>query len=198
MITGHLAERGCFGEHHIVAGGPEGGDCHNGGTGVLRTGEPVIVDVFPKHLATGYHGDCTRMVVHGDITDEVRKMHATVAEAKAAGIAATKAGVTGEDVHKAVIAVIQAKGYELGFPPEGAPETFCSMPHGTGHGLGLDLKEPPLLDFKGPELVVGDAVTVEPGLYSFAVGGMRLEDLVIVGEGGCENLNELHEGLEWA
>ena len=198
MITGHLAERGCFGEHHIVAGGREGGDCHNGGTGVLRTGEPVIVDVFPKHLETGYHGDCTRMVVHGEIPDEVRKMHTAVKEAKAAGIGVIKAGVTGEAVHQAVIDVITAHGYEIGFPPEGAADSYCSMPHGTGHGLGLDLKEQPLLDFKGPEMVVGDAVTVEPGLYSLAVGGMRLEDLVIVGEDGCENLNELHEGLEWA
>ncbi len=198
LITAHLAEHGALGEHHIVACGPEGGDCHNGGSGVLRTGQPVIIDVFPKHLETGYHGDCTRMVVHGDVPDEVAKMHAAVVEAKAAGIGAIKAGATGEDVHRAVVGVIERHGYQIGFPPEGAPPEFCSMPHGTGHGLGLDLKEPPLLDFKGPELVAGDAVTVEPGLYSMAVGGMRLEDLVIVTESGCENLNTLPEGLDWA
>ena len=198
LITAHLAEHGALGEHHIVACGPEGGDCHNGGSGVLRTGQPVIVDVFPKHLETGYHGDCTRMVVHGEVPDEVAKMHAAVVEAKAAGIAVIKAGATGEDVHRAVIGVIESHGYQIGFPPEGAPPEFCSMPHGTGHGLGLDLKEPPLLDFKGPELVVSDAVTVEPGLYSMAVGGMRLEDLLIVTADGCENLNTLPEGLGWA
>ena len=198
LITAHLAEHGALGEHHIVACGPEGGDCHNGGSGVLRTGQPVIVDVFPKHLETGYHGDCTRMVVHGEVPDEVAKMHAAVVEAKAAGIAVIKAGATGEDVHRAVIGVIESHGYQIGLPPEGAPPEFCSMPHGTGHGLGLDLKEPPLLDFKGPELVVSDAVTVEPGLYSMAVGGMRLEDLLIVTADGCENLNTLPEGLGWA
>jgi Xaa-Pro aminopeptidase len=198
MITNHLAERNAFGEHHIVACGPEGGDCHNTGTGVLRTGQAVIVDVFPKHLETGYHGDCTRMVVHGEVPDEVAKMHAAVVEAKAAGIGVIRAGATGEDVHRAVIAVIEAHGYQIGFPPEGAPPAYCSMPHGTGHGLGLDLKEPPLLDFKGPELVAGDAVTVEPGLYSMAVGGMRLEDLLIVSDEGCENLNTLPEGLDWS
>lgn len=197
LITAHLAERNAIGEHFIVAGGREGGDCHNGGTGVLRTSEAIIVDVFPKHLDSGYHGDCTRMVVHGAVPDAVRKMHTAVREAKAAGIAAIRAGVTGEAVHQATIGVLTRHGYRLGFPPEGAPESFCSMPHGTGHGLGLDLKEPPLLDFKGPELVVGDAVTVEPGLYSLETGGVRLEDLVIVTETGCENLNELPEGLEW-
>ncbi|USN98542.1 MAG: aminopeptidase P family protein [Phycisphaeraceae bacterium] len=197
LITAHLAEHGALGEHHIIAGGPEGGDCHNGGSGVLRTEQPIIVDVFPKHLESGYHGDCTRMVVHGQIPDEVKKMHATVVEAKAAGIEAIRAGVTGEDVHRAVIGVITSHSYHTGFPPEGSPASYCSMPHGTGHGLGLDLKEPPLLDFKGPALLVGDAVTVEPGLYSMAVGGMRLEDLVIVTEDGCENLNELPEHLDW-
>lgn len=198
MITNHLAERDAFGEHHIVACGPEGGDCHNTGTGVLMTGQPIIVDVFPKDLSSGYHGDCTRMVVHGDVPEEVAKMHAAVVEAKAAGIGAVKAGATGEDVHRAVVGVIEGHGYAMGFPPENAPPEYCSMPHGTGHGLGLDLKEPPLLDFKGPELVAGDAVTVEPGLYSMAVGGMRLEDLVIVGPDGCENLNTLPEGLDWS
>lgn len=198
MITIHLAERDAFGEHHIVACGPEGGDCHNTGRGVLRTGQPIIVDVFPKHLTTGYHGDCTRMVVHGEVPEAVAKMHAAVVEAKAAGIGVIKAGATGEDVHRAVVGVIESHGYQMGFPPEGAPSEFCSMPHGTGHGLGLDLKEPPLLDFKGPELVVGDAVTVEPGLYSMGVGGMRLEDLLIVTETGCEQLNSLPEGLDWS
>ena len=125
-------------------------------------------------------------------------MHLAVSEAKAAGIAVIRAGSTGEDVHRAVVGVIESHGYRMGFPPEGAPPAYCSMPHGTGHGLGLDLKEPPLLDFKGPELVVGDAVTVEPGLYSLAVGGMRLEDLLIVTEDGCENLNTLPEGLNWS
>jgi Xaa-Pro aminopeptidase len=110
--------------------------------------------------------------------------------------------VTGEAVHRAAIEVIQREGFSLGFPPVDAADTvpadFCSMPHGTGHGIGLDLKEPPLLDFGGPELVAGDAVTVEPGLYALNLGGVRLEDLVIVTEDGCRNLNKLHEGLEWS
>ena len=71
------------------------------------------------------------------------------------------------------------------------------MVHGTGHGIGLDVHEPPLLDFKGPELVVGDALTIEPGVYSKAIGGIRIEDMVVVTETGCENLNQLPQGLDW-
>ena len=72
------------------------------------------------------------------------------------------------------------------------------MTHGTGHGVGLDVHEPPLLDKNGPPLLLGDALTIEPGLYRRDLGGVRVEDMVIVSEGGCENLNRLSEGLSWA
>jgi len=196
-IIAHLAERGAATEDPCVAGGPAGADCHHSGAGPLRSGEPVIVDVFPRHVATGFHGDCTRVVVHGDVSEVVAQMHAALVEAKAAGIAALAAGVTGEDVHRATIAVIERHGFHTGWPPEHAPDSYATMTHGTGHGIGLDLKELPLLDFKGPELVVGDCVTVEPGLYRPDTGGLRLEDMLIVTAEGAENLNTLHEGLSW-
>ena len=71
------------------------------------------------------------------------------------------------------------------------------MTHGTGHGVGLDVHEPPLLDMRGPVLLVGDVVTVEPGLYRRDVGGVRVEDMIAVTPDGCENLNSLPEGLDW-
>jgi len=181
----------------IIACGLEGADCHNLGTGELRTGQPIIVDIFPCSNATGYNGDCTRSVVHGDIPDELIRMRTAVAAAKAAGIAAVRPGVTGEQVHRAVISTIESHGYSIGLPSADTPPDYCSMPHGTGHGVGLEVHEPPLLDFKGPELVVGDVVTVEPGLYSQSLGGIRLEDIVVVTPEGCENLNHLQEELSW-
>ncbi len=182
----------------IVAGGPQGGDCHERGSGALRTGQPVIIDVFPRDPATLYCGDCTRTVVHGRIPDVVRDMHAAVVEAKRAAIGATRVGVTGEAVHEAACAVFRARGYAIGLPTKDSPRERISYAHGTGHGVGLEVHEPPLLAEGGPALVVGDALTIEPGLYSPAVGGVRVEDMVIVREGGCENLNSIAEGLEWA
>ncbi len=85
----------------------------------------------------------------------------------------------------------------MGLPDADAGESCIAMTHGTGHGVGLDVHEPPLLDFKGPELVVGDCVTVEPGVYSPALGGVRVEDMVVVTPAGRENLNQLPEGLNW-
>ncbi len=192
-----LLQRGYTTPGSIVAGGPIGADCHNYGTGELRTGEPVIVDIFPQNRATLYNGDCTRTVVHGEISDTLLNMRAAVAEAKAAGIAAVRTGVTGQQVHEATIAVIQQHGYAIGLPAVDAADSYCAMVHGTGHGVGLEVHEPPLLDKGGPPLVAGDAVTVEPGLYSKAVGGIRLEDLVVTTEEGCLNLNQLPEGLAW-
>jgi Xaa-Pro aminopeptidase len=173
-------------------------DCHNLGSGPLRTGQPVIIDVFPRDRVTLYHGDCTRTVVHGDIPEEIRQMHAAVVQAKTAAIAAVRAGVTGESVHRATAEAIQRGGFQMGLPDDDAPESCCAMIHGTGHGVGLDVHEPPLLDGGGPELVAGDVLTVEPGLYRKDLGGVRVEDMVVVTQDGCENLNRLPESLQWS
>jgi len=197
-IDAFLIERSFSNPRSIVAQHPNSADCHDDGSGPLRTGLPTIIDIFPQSKETLYYGDCTRVVVHGDIPDEVAHMHEAVVTAKAAAIEATSAGVTGADVHDATRRVIESHGYTMGLPPENAPDDFCSMQHGTGHGLGLDVHEPPLIDTGGPELLEGDAVTIEPGLYSRKWGGIRIEDLVIVTKDGCENLNTLPEGMTWA
>ena len=197
MIDHFFLDRGFTSPPSIVAGGVIGADCHDIGRGSLKTGEPVIVDIFPRDNATLYNGDCTRSVVHGDVPDRIRDMHATVVEAKDAAEAVVRAGVTGQAVHEAAIGVIRARGYEVGLPDADAPADYCGMVHGTGHGIGLEVHELPLLDFGGPEILCGDALTIEPGLYSRAIGGIRVEDMVIVQEDGCRNLNRLPVGLDW-
>ncbi len=192
-----LLELGYSNVPSIVAGGSVGADCHDIGTGPLKTEEPVIVDIFPQNRTTLYNGDCTRTVVNGPVSEQLQKMHAAVYAAKLAGEATVKPGVTGEQVHKAVIATIQQHGFDVGIPDETMSDQYCAMVHGTGHGIGLDVHEPPLLDFKGPELVVGDALTIEPGVYSKAIGGIRIEDMVVVTPAGCDNLNRLPQGLTW-
>ncbi len=195
-----LLERGYENPTGIVAGGPQGADCHDHGHGALRTGEPVIIDIFPRNKSTRYWGDCTRTVVHGGAAaarPELVRMHAAVVEAKAAATGATRAGVTGEAVHAATARVMAEHGFGMGLPTEGE-RGWCRMTHGTGHGIGLEVHEPPLLAAKGPALVAGDALTIEPGLYADDIGGVRVEDMVIVTRDGCDNLNSIPEGLDWA
>lgn len=196
-IDHFLLDKGYQNTSAIVAGGPQGADCHENGSGPLRTGEPIIIDVFPRNLQTLYHGDCTRTVVHGDCPLEVRRMHQAVLEAKAAAMSTARAGVTGQQVHQAVADVLQRRGYHVGPPGESCPSDVPSMPHGTGHGLGLEVHEMPLLDCNGPKLLAGDVVSIEPGLYLASLGGVRMEDLVVITEEGCQNLNTLPEGLDW-
>ncbi len=193
-----LLERGYVNPSSIIACGSQAAGCHNLGSGPLYTEQPIIIDIFPRNRVTLYNGDCTRTVVHGRIPDAVQKMRAAVADAKARGIAACRAGVTGQAVHEATTLGITSHGYSLGLPGADDPDEYCAMTHGTGHGVGLDVHESPLLDKGGPELVAGDAVTVEPGVYCRSIGGVRLEDLVIVTDEGCENLNRLPEELDWS
>lgn len=200
LIDATLLELGFENPTSIVAGGIHGGDCHDHGHGQLRTSEPVIIDIFPRSKSSLYNGDCTRTVVHGEVPETIARMHAAVVDAKRAATAATRAGVTGESVHRATLGEIHRHGFDSGAMPSAEDprsEAWIGMVHGTGHGIGLEVHEPPLLDFKGPTLVVGDALTIEPGLYGRHVGGVRVEDLVIVTDTGCENLNTLPEGLDW-
>ncbi len=194
-IARFLIERN-YGVHHgsIVATTPDSADCHESGSGPLRTGQPVIVDIFPRNEATRYHGDCTRTVVHGQVSDETQKMHRAVVAAKAAATAAVKLGNNGQQVHEAAINVLLAHGYASS---RGTISDAPTIQHGTGHGIGLEIHEPILLDIGGPELVTNEVVTVEPGLYGRLTGGVRVEDMVVCTTAGPRNLNRLHEGLDW-
>jgi Xaa-Pro aminopeptidase len=213
-IDHFLLDRGYTNRPAIVAGGPIGADCHDYGAGDLRTSEPVIIDIFPRNRTTLYNGDCTRTVVHGEIPDELRRMYCAVVSAKKAAIAAARPGVTGEFVHRAAVQVLAEHGYyekRAGVEPLNNASIACHLhpqesketgepaaaTHGTGHGVGLEVHESPLLDYNAPELLNGDVITIEPGLYCPGLGGLRIEDMVALHTGGCENFNRLPEELEW-
>ncbi len=194
-ISVYLLERG-FSNHHdsIVAALPHAADCHDRGDGPLRTGQAVIVDIFPQDMSTRYWGDCTRTVVHGDIPDAVKAMHVAVCAAKRAATARMQPGVSTDEVHGATKQTLSDYGYQF------ARGQICDepvMPHGTGHGIGLDVHEPILLDDAGGTLLDREVFTVEPGLYSRNYGGVRVEDMIVVTEKGTRNLNRLPEGLDW-
>ncbi len=187
-----LLHRRCHLEDVIVACGPGGADPHWRGEGRLTAGEPVIVDVFPRHDSR-YHADTTRTWVVGEPADEVEEAFDVTVEAmmEAFTVLEEGAGVSGEMVHDAVCDVYEEHGYET--TRDDATEGFV---HSTGHGVGLDVHEPPRLSEGGDELRAGDVVTVEPGLYYQSWGGVRVEDLVVVRGDGFDNLTEYPVDLE--
>ena len=195
MISVYLMERDYSTPHDsIVATTPHSADCHHRGTGPLVTGQAVIIDIFPRSNQTHYWGDCTRTVVHGEPSDAMHAMHDAVVSAKRSAIAAARAGVAASDVHAAARDELLRRGYPF---ERGAISDAAIFPHGTGHGVGLELHEPILLDDGGGTLLNGEVLTIEPGLYSRQFGGVRVEDMVVVTRGEPRNLNQLPESLDW-
>jgi len=188
-IDVELLRRGCAAEGTIAAGGAQAADPHERGHGPLRAGEPLILDIFPVDKASRYYADMTRTFVKGEPSEELQQMYDAVLESQEAALAMIRAGVNGRDVHKRVSDVLHEAGYKTLVhdqePGEPLQEGFI---HGTGHGVGLEIHEAPRVSTADEKLVPGDVVTVEPGLYYPGVGGVRIEDLVVVTEDGCRNL----------
>ncbi len=188
-----LLEAGCALEETIIACGADGADPHNRGSGPLEAGEPIVVDIFPRHKESKYFGDMTRTFVRGEPTDEVRRRYEVVHEAFEAALSRVEAGVTGAAVHEAACNVIEDAGYET---LRANPHAETGFIHSTGHGVGLDLHESPSVSPSGEELEAGHVITIEPGLYDPAVGGIRIEDLVAVTDDGYRNLTAYPITLE--
>lgn len=158
----------------IVASGPENAarPHHETGRRTIVEGDTVIIDVGA--LVDGYHSDMTRTFVIGEPSAEQQAIYDLVLEAQLAGLAAIRPGASAREVDAACRSLFAERGYADWYL------------HGTGHGVGLDIHEDPFAStVSTAELLVGDVVTVEPGLYRGGFGGVRIEDLVAVtGDGG--------------
>jgi Xaa-Pro aminopeptidase len=190
-VESHLLENGMTTEDSICCGGPESADPHRTSSDVIRAGLPIVLDIYPFDKQTRYWGDMTRTVVRGTPPPEVEHMWEAVLEAQQAGLDTVKPGANGRDVHYACCDVFKAHGYGSLARPYRDIESDARFIHGTGHGLGLEIHEFPRINESDIVLEVGDVVTVEPGLYDPRLGGIRIEDLVVVTETGCRNLTTL-------
>lgn len=184
VVNVALMERDCLAQHTIIACGEQGVDPHNEGSGPIRPNQPIIFDIFPRSSRTRYFADMTRTVVKGRASDELRRIYDAVLAAQLRGIELIRAGASGAAVHAGVVATLEARGYTTGVV-NGRNQGFF---HGTGHGVGLDIHEPPRVSRVDNELRRGNVVTVEPGLYYPGRGAVRIEDMVLVTEDGCRNL----------
>ena len=170
-------EAGAVSLNTIVAGGDQGCDPHERGSGPVRPNELIVVDIFPRVIATGYFGDMTRTFLRGRATEAQRALVDAVRTAQSAALKTIRTGVNGRAVHAQCVEVFTERGFETKHTAKGSVGFF----HGTGHGVGLDIHEPPRVNATYDyNLKKGSVVTVEPGLYYPGIGGCRIEDVVQV------------------
>ena len=158
----------------------------------MRAHELIIVDIFPRVTQSGYYGDMTRTFLRGRASEAQRSLVTAVRAAQKAALAKIRAGVNGRHVHEQCMEVFRKRGFETKTTEQGSVGFF----HGTGHGLGLAVHEPPrmsrVVDYK---LKKNSVVTVEPGLYYPGLGGCRIEDVVQVTSAAPKLLSRYH--YEW-
>ena len=192
MVHQTLMDCDSIGEQTIIAGGDQGCDPHQVGFGPLRASQTIIIDIFPRDEASGYYGDLTRTVCKGQASKPMQHLYETVLEAQQLGLDHIHPGAEGHLIHESIQRFFDDAGYETG-EKDGYMQGYF---HGTGHGLGLEIHEAPSIGLRGDVLESGHVVTMEPGLYYRGLGGVRIEDTVVVCQGGCENLCSLPKVLE--
>jgi Xaa-Pro aminopeptidase len=181
---------GAFADEFIVSHGPQTAVGHDMGSGPIAPGEPVCLDLFPRDRESGCFADMTRVFVVGEPSEELAEYHRLCREALEASVAAVKPGVAGSELNRICSEVFQQHGYPTLISKQPGEVLKDGFYHSLGHGVGLEVHEDPSLG-RGPgELVAGDVIAVEPGLYRQGYGGCRLEDLVLVTEDGAEVLTD--------
>lgn len=183
----------CAGEGTIVACGRDSAAPHNTGSGPLRPNQPIVLDLFPRHKELRYYADMTRTVSKGDPGAVVRRMYDATLHAQELALRMIAPGVNGRDVYETVCRYYEDAGYATSLRSGSMPPT--GLIHTLGHGLGLQVHEQPGLGIGEDILREGYVVTVEPGLYDPAIGGVRIEDVVVVTATGCRNLTQFEKTL---
>src|SRR5581483_11076571 len=180
----------------VVSCGAQSARIHDEGEGPMEPHQPILIDIFPRDLASGCWGDLTRTVCLGEPPERLRRYHADVREAQRRATEAVRPGISGGEPNRIAAHYLADQGHPTRLDAPADQMLEEGFVHYLGHGLGLELHEAPTLDEGGETLVVGDVVTIEPGLYFEDFGGVRIEDVVLVTEDGHENLTRCSYDLQ--
>jgi Xaa-Pro aminopeptidase len=192
IINTAIMAQGYVPSHTIAASGDQCVDPHNQGSGPIRANTSIIMDIFPRSQNTGYFGDVTRTIVRGRASERLTHAYHCVMKGQEIGFRKIRDGANAYDIHCEIMNYFAGEGFPTGLM-DGRMQGFF---HGTGHGLGLDIHELPSFGLRSRNLLrSGNVVTVEPGLYYQGVGGVRLEDVVVVTKTGCRNLVKIPKFL---
>jgi Xaa-Pro aminopeptidase len=184
VVAQYFSERGYqTPEGMIIASGTATAEPHHPGEGPVMPHAPIVVDLFPQHLASGYFADVTRTYCKGEPSKALVRAYDAVMSAYTSSLHAVQPGAVACDVHQVACEVFLDAGYAIG---------NRGFVHALGHGLGQQVHEPPKLGrHDDTELTPGMVLTIEPGLYYPEWGGIRLEDTILVTDTGYENLTAL-------
>jgi Xaa-Pro aminopeptidase len=187
----YAAEQGCpMPGDVIVAAGGAAASGHDPGSGPLPAGTPIVIDIWPQDEPSSCWADMTRTFVAGaPPADDVVAMHALCLEALENVKAAARPGITGKDLYDIACDVFEAAGHPTQRTKAEGETLRDGFFHSLGHGVGLEVHEYPSVGRTGNDpLVPGDVIAVEPGTYRRDYGGVRLEDLLLITQDGCEVL----------
>jgi Xaa-Pro aminopeptidase len=184
LIARVLFEHNCMAKDIIVARGPQAADPHENGSGILHAGETIVMDIFPRNMSHGYWGDLTRTVVKGSASLFMKRVYHAVKAAQTVALNHVKAGINCSTVHRAVVEEFKRRGLFSSIS-NGRGTGFI---HSTGHGVGLSIHEAPSVSMTEGRLKSGNVITIEPGLYYPGVGGVRIEDTIVVTSSGWRYL----------
>ncbi len=187
-MTADLLSQGTECEEILIHSGDACLSGHDVGTGPILPHTSCIIDCFPRDRRTSVYSDMTRTFVPGRPSDELAKLHAACREALAIALAAVKPGA--DDVHQKVATFFAELGYPTKDTHKGDDPLVEGFSHSLGHGVGLQVHEKPWVGRRPDPLVEGDVIAIEPGLYFAGVGGVRLEDTVLVTTDGPEHFTD--------
>jgi Xaa-Pro aminopeptidase len=192
-----FVRHGTTADDFIVAPGPQGAVGHEMGSGPIRAGVPIVIDVWPRDNESFCYSDMTRTYVVGDVPDDIREWHGLCKQALDRAISEIKDGADGRAIFDGTCEIFEAAGQPTQRTKQAGEPLDEGFFHGLGHGVGLEVHEAPGMSrASGKDLRAGDVVTVEPGCYRQGYGGVRLEDLVLVTAEGAENLTQYPYDLE--
>lgn len=196
LIDEVLAQYDCESpEGHIVSYGSKSAEPHEPGSGLIESGVPIVIDIYPRSKKSGYFADMSRTICRGTPSPELQNMYDTVLAAQALAIILVAPGVPAAVIQSAVEEFFVEAGYQT--TGKGSEFTYAEgFVHGIGHGVGKQIHEAPSLGRQSDAvLAVGDVITIEPGLYYKHIGGVRMEDMLYLSPDGVVNLTNFPKSL---